>query len=120
MRATKEVKSSGVSVVALALKLGPKGRSASDFAHPPPPGALVRVKLFEGVATRSRAQAVIRVVVVFGPQVGGLVSVPLAPSNWSLKELNGTCGRPPWAGSSKLAVSRPVSGSATTSPSRRT
>ena len=97
-----------------APKPGAKGRSASVFAQSPPPGAAVSVKSrrrrrrrVPGPGTSSPP-----CVVVFGPQVGGLVSAACGPSSKSSRnELNGTCGRPSGASSSsKVVVSCPVSG----------
>ena len=85
-------------------KPGAKGRSASVFAQAPPPGALVRAKCWEGVAGGLPDQGVICALVVFGPQVGGLLRTARAPpSKLSVKELNGTCGV-----SAKVVVSWPV------------
>jgi hypothetical protein len=121
-------------------KPGAKGRSASVFGHSPPPGRALRAKSPVGVAGGSvegpssvpagaipcaEDQGVICDAVVFGPQVGGLVSGACAPpSNLTRKLLNGTCGRPgigmlPSGASSKVVVSCPVCGSALTLPRSR-
>ena len=56
------------------------------------------------------------VVVVFGPQVPGEVSVPFGPPlRWSWKLLNVACGL-----SGTTAVSCPVTGLGVTFPIRRT
>ncbi len=76
----------GVAVV-WCRSSGPNGRSPSVFAQGPPPGALVRVKPSLGDAAALPDHGVICELVLFGPQVGGLV--------------NGACGPP-----SKLKADR--------------
>ena len=83
------------------------------------------MKSLLGVAAGLPVHGVSEVVVVCGPQVGGLVSGALGPpSKWSLNEVKGTCGRPgsaapPSFASSKTVVSWPVCGSALTLPISR-
>ncbi len=99
-----------------ARKPGANGRSAIVFAHLPPPGAEVRVKPPSwGPPSGVPDHAVIAWVAAFGPQVGGLVSRPLASSKSSFTDVNGSCGF-----SLKTVVSCPVAGSALTLPISRT
>ena len=119
MFTVKGVKVAALTLFGPALKPGAKGRAAIVFAQGPPPGAPVSVTLPVGVAAALPVQGAITEVARLS-QIGGLVSTPLAPSNWSRKELNGTWGRPPYAGSWKTAVNWPVLGLALTSPTRRT
>jgi hypothetical protein len=99
-----------------APKDGEKGRSAIVFAHLPPPGAEVRLKLSPGWAAGLPDQGVIVVVVWFGPQVGGLLRTARAPpTKERSNEVKGTCG------ASVTVVDRcPVSGAARTWPTSGT
>src|SRR4051812_13834798 len=108
-----------------AVKPGANGRSAIVFGQSPPPGSLLRANALEGLADlppNSADQGVMPLVVLFGPQVGGLLrAAGLGPlSMLILKLVNGTWGRPAgmlslfgplstsFAGSVKEAVSCPV------------
>ena len=75
-----------------------------------------RVKAAVGVAGAVPEYGVIRAALVFGPQVGGLLSTERwPPMKSSLKLVKGTCGI-----SVIVVVSWPVTGSAATWPSSRT
>ena len=68
-------------------------RSPSVAGQPPPLGSLLSVKLLAGVASALPDHGVRTVPAVFGPQIGGLVSIPFGPPFMrSLKELNVACG----------------------------
>jgi hypothetical protein len=112
----KGVKVAALSLFGLATKPGANGRSPRLLAQGPPPGALLSVKPASwGPRSGVPDQALKAWVVLLGPQVGGLVRAPLAPSNWILTEVNGTCGL-----SAKVVVSCPVRRLALTWPTRRT
>src|SRR5436309_12007319 len=92
------VKALASSLFGWALKPGAKGRSPIDFGQSPPPGSFESENSLAGLADlppNSADQGVISLVVLFGPQVGGLLSAAFwPPSILILKLVNGTCGRP--------------------------
>ena len=107
-----------LGVASLVPKLGRERPCAERFRAGPPPGALVSVK----PSARGRRCPVCpttgssRGVVLFGPQVGGLVSVAFGRRRSGAgRSLNGTCGV-----SANVVVSCPVCGLALTLPIRRT
>jgi hypothetical protein len=76
----------------------------------------LRAKLASGVAGGVPDHGVITAEALFGPQVGGLLRTARSPPlKERSKEVKGTCGV-----SSIVVVSCPVTGSAWTSPIRRT
>src|SRR4051812_11969192 len=81
-----------------ALKPGLNGRSPMVFGQSPPPGSLGRVNSLPGLADlppNSADQGVISLVVLFGPQVGGLLSAAFCPPLIAiLKLVKGTCDKP--------------------------
>src|ERR1044072_3406988 len=96
--AWKGVKAFAWSLFGCALKLGENGRSAIVFGQSPPPGSLARGNSLEGLAhlpPHSAAQGVMSLVVLFGPQVGGLLRADFwPPVMLILKLVKGPCGRP--------------------------
>jgi len=73
-----------------------------------------------GFGPRVEDHGVICELVLFGPQVGGLLSGAFGPSSKSsVKSSNGTCGSPPSGRLSKVVLSCPVSGLALTLPINR-
>jgi hypothetical protein len=72
----------GLVAFRLGAEAGAKGRSPIVFGQSPPPGSLARLNSLEGLADlppNSADQGVMSLVVLFGPQVGGLLSAAFWP-----------------------------------------
>src|ERR1044072_3948286 len=95
--AWKGVKAFAWSLFGCALKLGENGRSTIVFWQSPPPGSLARVNSLEWLADlppNSADQGVMSLVVLFGPQVGGLLRADFWPPVMLVLKLGkGACGR---------------------------
>src|SRR5436305_9129490 len=74
--AVNGVKALASSLCGWALKPGAKGRSPIVFGQSPPPGSFARLNSLEGLADlppNSADHGVMSLVVLFGPQVGGVL-----------------------------------------------
>src|SRR4051794_5457237 len=94
----KGVKAFASLLFGCAVKPGANGRSAIVFGQSAPPGSLLSANSLEGLADlppNSADHGVMSLMVLFGPQVGGLLSAAFCPPEMLiLKLVKGTCGRP--------------------------